>query len=95
MFSAKQVTTLINDLLDLAKMEKRQFTFNNEFFNLRETIMQGIQQIEYMATQKSVHIKCVFNDLTKDSLRLKESGERSHVDLQILNNVFGDPRRFV
>ena len=42
MFSAKQVTTLINDLLDLAKLEKGQFTFNNEYFNLKETIFQGI-----------------------------------------------------
>ena len=33
-FSAKHVTTLINDLLDLAKLENGQFTFNNEFFDL-------------------------------------------------------------
>jgi signal transduction histidine kinase len=43
LFSAKQITTLINDLLDLAKLEKGQFTFNNEFFNLKETIGNGIQ----------------------------------------------------
>jgi signal transduction histidine kinase len=41
-FSAKQITTLINDLLDLAKLEKGQFTFNNEYFNLKETIFNGI-----------------------------------------------------
>ena len=44
-FSANHVTTLINDLLDLAKLEKGQFTFNNEFFNLKETILNGIQQV--------------------------------------------------
>ena len=33
-FSAKQITALINDLLDLAKLEKGQFTFNNEYFSL-------------------------------------------------------------
>jgi signal transduction histidine kinase len=43
MFSAKQITTLINDLLDLAKLEKGQFTFNNEYFDLKETILHGIQ----------------------------------------------------
>lgn len=37
-YSAQQITNLINDLLDLAKLEKGQFTFNNEFFNLRNTI---------------------------------------------------------
>jgi signal transduction histidine kinase len=43
LFSAKQITTLINDLLDLAKLEKGKFTFNNEYFNLKETIFNGIQ----------------------------------------------------
>ena len=42
-FSAKQITGLINDLLDLAKLEKGHFTFNNEYFNLIEIIKQGIQ----------------------------------------------------
>lgn len=43
LFSAKQISTLINDLLDLAKLEKGQFTFNNEYFNLKESIKNGIQ----------------------------------------------------
>ena len=42
-FSAKQITGLINDLLDLAKLEKGHFAFNNEYFNLIEIIKQGIQ----------------------------------------------------
>jgi signal transduction histidine kinase len=42
-FSAQQVMALINDLLDLAKMEKGEFVFNNEFFNMREIILKGIQ----------------------------------------------------
>ena len=42
-FSAQQVMALINDLLDLAKMEKGEFIFNNEFFNMREIILKGIQ----------------------------------------------------
>ena len=32
-----------NVLLDLAKMEKGEFIFNNEFFNMREIILKGIQ----------------------------------------------------
>lgn len=42
MFSAKQLTTLINDLLDLAKLEKGQFSFNNQYFNLKDIIQHGI-----------------------------------------------------
>lgn len=36
------INNLINDLLDLAKLEKGLFTFNNEYFNLREIIANGI-----------------------------------------------------
>ena len=33
---------LINDLLDLAKLETGKFNFNNEFYNVRETIKNAI-----------------------------------------------------
>jgi signal transduction histidine kinase len=95
-FSAQQITTLINDLLDLAKLEKGQFTFNNEFFNMRDMILQGIQQVQYMATQKSISIKCRYFDKTGSSLVIdEESVDFLLVDLNVLENVYGDPRRFV
>jgi signal transduction histidine kinase len=48
-FSAEQITNLVNDLLDLAKLEQGQFTFNNEFFNLMDAVKNGINQVSYMA----------------------------------------------
>ena len=33
-FSSKMLTTLINDLLDLAKLESNSFTFHEEYFDL-------------------------------------------------------------
>ena len=35
------ILTLINDLLDLAKYETMNFTFNEDFFNMNELINYG------------------------------------------------------
>ena len=32
------VLTLINDLMDLAKLETMNFTFNDEYFNMNDVI---------------------------------------------------------
>ena len=37
-FSSVMLTNLINDLLDLAKMERQTFTFEEQYFDLIETI---------------------------------------------------------
>lgn len=62
MFSARMIKRLINDLLDLAKLQNGKFNFNNEYFNLKETIMESIKQMEYMAKQKNIEILCEFKD---------------------------------
>jgi signal transduction histidine kinase len=36
--SAKSLTNLINDLLDLAKQEQRTFQFYKEYFDLIQTV---------------------------------------------------------
>ena len=38
---------LINDLLDLAKIENSQFKFNTCFFNLHEIIQKAIDTLEF------------------------------------------------
>ena len=41
---------LINDLLDLAKLETMNFTFNDEYFNLGQLIENAKDTIMYQAT---------------------------------------------
>lgn len=41
--------TLINDLLDLAKLETMNFKFNEDFFNLNEVITQAYDTMKYQA----------------------------------------------
>lgn len=44
--------TLINDLLDLAKLETMNFKFNEEYFNLSEVVNQAYETMKYQAQQK-------------------------------------------
>lgn len=48
--------TLINDLLDLAKFETMNFSFNESYFNLKELIEQAYSTVKYQAAQKNIKI---------------------------------------
>ena len=50
------ILTLINDLLDLAKYETMNFTFNEDFFNMNELINQAYETVKYQANQKKIKI---------------------------------------
>jgi hypothetical protein len=39
-FSASMLLNLINDLLDLAKMENQSFNLNASYFNLEEEVIK-------------------------------------------------------
>lgn len=49
--------TLINDLLDLAKLETMNFKFNEEYFNLNDLIEQAYNTMKYQAQQKKIIIR--------------------------------------
>ena len=50
------LTNLINDLLDLAKLNTLNFKFNNDFFDLNILIQQSLDTMKYMASQKQVSL---------------------------------------
>lgn len=52
--------TLINDLLDLAKLETMNFGFNEEFFDFDQLISEAISTVKYEADKKSLNIKKEF-----------------------------------
>ena len=61
MFSASMIKNLINDLLDLAKLETQNFNFNNEYFNLKDAIKNAIYQVKYLASQRNIKINHKYN----------------------------------
>lgn len=44
---SSMLLTLINDLLDLAKLETMNFKFNEDYFNLSEVINQAYETMKY------------------------------------------------
>ena len=70
---------LINDLLDLAKMENNQFNISNDFFDLPSTIYEVFQMVSHQATGDKIELKAVID---------------SKINLKILNKLYGDKRRF-
>jgi K+-sensing histidine kinase KdpD len=49
-FQSKMLTNLINDLLDLAKINTLNFKFNNDYFDMKILIKQSLETIKYMAS---------------------------------------------
>ena len=53
-YCSTMLLNLINDLLDLAKIEKIKFKLNNEFFDLSKTISNAFQTLEYFSKVKNI-----------------------------------------
>jgi signal transduction histidine kinase len=51
------ILNLINDLLDMAKMENHSFILNSNYFNLFEIIEQSLQNIGFQAKQKHITLE--------------------------------------
>ena len=48
--------TLINDLLDLAKLENNQLLIHKEYFNLGYTVYEALQMLKFSANQVGVQL---------------------------------------
>lgn len=51
---------LINDLLDLARMENSQFNFHTTTFNLHSVIRRAVDTLGYQAKQKGIKLVYLF-----------------------------------
>lgn len=50
------VENLINDLLDLAKLENQSFTIDQKYFSLTDTITQALQMLVFRANQLEIKL---------------------------------------
>ena len=71
---------LINDLLDLAKLENNTFSFTNEYFNLMDTIYQAFKISENTANQLGIDMKA--------EIDCKEN-------FKLIKAIHGDKRRYL
>jgi len=87
--SARALLKLLNDLLDLSKMEADQFDLNPEPSSIRHDITHCIRLMTPAAEQKGLELRVVFSDdfpesVLIDGLRLR----------QILLNLLGNAIKF-
>jgi PAS domain S-box-containing protein len=54
--SANHLLTLINDILDISKIESGQLTLSRERFNLLESILRVVQSVRPLAESKSLEL---------------------------------------
>ena len=78
-YSSTMNENLINDLLDLAKMENGKFSLHSEPFNLIKTIKAAFHIVHDMAAQRDITLAALIDD-------------QSH--LELLQSIIGDDRRY-
>eukprot|EP00347_Sterkiella_histriomuscorum_P019508 403341364 len=92
MFGSTMLLNLINDLLDLAKIENSSFNLNTSYFNLFETIQKAIDTIEFQAQQKNIFIQNEFSE-DKTEYFVQILGDQNRY-LQILLNFLSNSIKF-
>jgi len=50
------ITNLIEDLLDLAKMENSVFKLNHDYFNLIDVITEAFNIVSFSAEEKNIKL---------------------------------------
>lgn len=83
---------MIDDLLDLAKIQKGAFILNYKQYNLLNLIMEAFQTIQFMAEQKEIKlILCL--DKNKSILFEKVNCDKKRM-MQILLNFISNSIKF-
>lgn len=67
-FSQQMLENLINDLLDLAKLENNSFKFDNDYFSLSHIIYQAFQMLSFSASEREVELIASIDQLANLNL---------------------------
>ena len=80
---------LINDMMDLAKIENMKFDLNNQFFDLTKTLERSFESMAYLAQEKQINI---FQKIDEKLLPFLENimgdeGRYTQIILNFLSNA--------
>lgn len=87
--SAGALLDIVNDVLDLSKLEAGKFTLANEVIDLRQTVMSAANLFRAAARQKDLHL----NVSQHDELPEYVMGDAGRIR-QILVNIIGNALKF-
>lgn len=87
--SARHLLELINDVLDLSKIEAGQLEVRCEPFAVRESVAQVMESMQPMAERKAIDLSCTVAAGVPDSMR----GDRRRTE-QILLNLLSNAIKF-
>lgn len=85
----KRLIRLINDLLDLGRLESGEFSLRIENFDINELIRERVIKFEDRIEKKEVEM-----DVTLVGNRLKVKGDRDRID-QVITNLLDNAIKFV
>ena len=74
------IENLIDDLLDLAKMQNESFKLRQEYFDLGYTTLKAFEILTHSAHERGIELKASVS---------------SKQDMKFLHSVVGDSRRFL
>ena len=83
---------LINDLLDLAKMENCQFNLNTTMFNLHDVIERAVETLSFQAEQRNISLYYDFDEKNAGYF-IEISGDDNRYQ-QILLNFLSNSLKF-
>lgn len=85
----KRLIRLINDLLDLARLESGEFSLSMGVFDINELIRQRIIKFEDRINKKNINVDVI---LIENKLNVK--GDRDRID-QVITNLLDNAIKFV
>ncbi len=87
--SSKQLLTLINDILDLSKIESGKISVSNSSVNIRKLIDELKSVFSVKISARKLYFNVVFSDSLPDYLLIDEKRVR-----QVLFNIIGNAVKF-
>jgi anti-sigma regulatory factor (Ser/Thr protein kinase) len=87
--SGKALLNLLNDTLDLSKMEAGRFELHHEDFPLRQTINDAVNLYEGRAREKKLQVECLIDNTVPHMVKADQMRVR-----QILTNLISNAIKF-
>ncbi|MGY6529078.1 MAG: response regulator [Cyanobacterium sp.] len=83
--SGKHLLSLINDVLDLSKIEAGEITLNENLFNIREMLASIESMLQIKATEKNLQLKFLLQENLPEYI-ITDEGKLRQVLLNLLSN---------